>query len=107
QAELPPVPTPSELAAASADEQKQMLGEALYPRIMKLDEDRAAESLEIDDERAGKITGMLLEMDNSELLNLLEEPNALDAKVREAIDVLADKGPEDAEDYAEADADAE
>jgi len=37
---------------------------------------------------AGKITGMLLEMDNSELLLLLEDASALDSKVEEAVQVL-------------------
>jgi polyadenylate-binding protein len=69
--------TAAALAAAPAEAQKQMLGERLYPLINAQ-----------QPEYAGKITGMLLEMDNGELLNLLEDSKALDAKISEAMDVL-------------------
>jgi len=65
------------LAAASPEQQKQMIGERLFPQVAKLQPDLA-----------GKITGMLLEMDNAELLMLLDSTEALQAKVTEAIDVL-------------------
>ncbi|KAK5165986.1 Protein phosphatase PP2A regulatory subunit B [Oleoguttula sp. CCFEE 6159] len=64
------------LNAASAQQQKQMLGEALYPKIH-----------EQQPELAGKITGMLLEMDNAELLGLTSDDAALRAKVEEAMSV--------------------
>ncbi|KAH8428029.1 polyadenylate-binding protein [Aspergillus melleus] len=64
------------LSAAPPAQQKQMLGEALYPKIQ-------AQQPEL----AGKITGMLLEMDNTELLSLLEDEEALRAKVDEALSV--------------------
>ncbi|KAG0342769.1 Protein phosphatase PP2A regulatory subunit B [Podila humilis] len=73
----PHVLTAASLAAADSDQQKQMVGEHLYPKI-------AARQPEY----AGKITGMLLEMDNGELLHLLEDNEALDAKVEEAVQVL-------------------
>ncbi|KAF9368616.1 Protein phosphatase PP2A regulatory subunit B, partial [Podila verticillata] len=57
--------------------QKQMVGEHLYPKIAARQPDYA-----------GKITGMLLEMDNGELLHLLEDTEALDAKIDEAVSVL-------------------
>lgn len=69
--------TISDLAAADPAQQKQMMGERLYPLI------HAQEK-----ELAGKITGMLLEMDNGELLHLLESPAALTEKVKEALAVL-------------------
>ncbi|OSS50646.1 hypothetical protein B5807_04281 [Epicoccum nigrum] len=64
------------LNAAPVGQQKQMLGEALYPKIH-----------EMQPELAGKITGMLLEMDNSELINLTSDESALRAKVDEAMNV--------------------
>ncbi|OAK96335.1 polyadenylate binding protein [Phaeosphaeriaceae sp. SRC1lsM3a] len=64
------------LNAAAPGQQKQMLGEALYPKIH-----------EMQPELAGKITGMLLEMDNSELINLTSDESALRAKVEEAMSV--------------------
>ncbi|KAG8479872.1 hypothetical protein CXB51_029596 [Gossypium anomalum] len=67
----------SMLAAASPEQQKTILGERLYPLIQKHQPDLVP-----------KITGMLLEMDNSELLLLLESPESLAAKVEEAIGVL-------------------
>ncbi|CAE6422207.1 unnamed protein product [Rhizoctonia solani] len=71
--------TSQALAAASPMEQKQMLGEMIYLQIHQS-----------EPELAGKITGMLLEMDNSELLHLLDTPDAMHAKVQEAIAVLND-----------------
>uniref|UniRef100_A0A0C9RIN6 Polyadenylate-binding protein n=1 Tax=Wollemia nobilis TaxID=56998 RepID=A0A0C9RIN6_9CONI len=65
------------LAAGSLQEQKQMLGERLFPLVQQH-----------QFELAGKITGMLLEMDNSELLLLLESPDALQTKVQEAVNIL-------------------
>lgn len=69
--------TAAALAAAPPAMQKQMLGEKLFPLITKY-----------QPELAGKITGMMLEMDNSELLILLESEQQLRAKVEEAMRVL-------------------
>lgn len=69
--------TPAALANATPQEQKQMLGERLFPLIQIM-----------QPESAGKITGMLLEIDNTELLHMLESRESLKAKVEEAIAVL-------------------
>merc|ERR1719321_104321 len=75
--------TAATLAAAAPGMQKQMLGEKLFPLVAKY-----------QPELSGKITGMMLEMDNSELLILLESETQLQNKVDEALRVLqASKGP--------------
>ncbi|KAL7206487.1 hypothetical protein ACSBR2_019244 [Camellia fascicularis] len=67
----------SALANASPADQRTMLGENLYPLVEQLEPEMAA-----------KVTGMLLEMDQTEVLHLLESPEALTAKVAEAMEVL-------------------
>jgi polyadenylate-binding protein len=74
---MPQDMTAASLAAAPPEQQKQLLGERLFPLISQ-----------VQPASAGKITGMLLEMDNGELLNLLESPEALNAKIMEAVSVL-------------------
>jgi len=69
--------TATMLAAAPLQEQKQMLGERLYPLIHSMHPDLA-----------GKITGMLLEIDNSDLVHMLEDQTSLKGKVEEAVAVL-------------------
>jgi polyadenylate-binding protein len=48
-----------QLSSAPPAQQKQILGEVIFPKIQA-----------INAELAGKITGMLLEMDNTELISL-------------------------------------
>jgi polyadenylate-binding protein len=67
----------SALAAAPPAVQKQMIGEKLYMAVSKM-----------QPELAGKITGMMLEMDNSELLILLDSEAQLKTKVDEALKVI-------------------
>merc|ERR1712151_796225 len=69
------------LAAAPPAAQKQMIGERLFPAIART-----------QPELAGKITGMMLEMDNSELLILLESEQQLKLKIDEALRVIQSAG---------------
>lgn len=79
-----------QLSSAPPAQQKQILGEVIFPKIQA-----------INAELAGKITGMLLEMDNTELINLIEDDAALKAKVEEALAVydeyVKSQGTEQAE----------
>uniref|UniRef100_A0A8C3WXJ9 Polyadenylate-binding protein n=1 Tax=Catagonus wagneri TaxID=51154 RepID=A0A8C3WXJ9_9CETA len=70
-------PLTASMLASAPQEQKQMLGERLFPLIQAM-----------HPTLAGKITGMLLEIDNSELLHMLESPESLRSKVDEAVAVL-------------------
>lgn len=65
------------LTNATADQQKRLLGERLYPLVA-----------EMQPRLSGKITGMLLDMENSEILHLLESPDSLTERVDEAVGVL-------------------
>ncbi|KAJ6765469.1 RNA BINDING PROTEIN [Salix purpurea] len=110
----------SKLAAASAEERKDILGRLLYPLVEKLHVSKyyrfrsrrtslmswkfwldlssdfspadwvfcPFSSPGFQSDIASKITGMLLEMDNAELLLLLESHESLAAKVEEAVQVL-------------------
>lgn len=69
--------TLSALAALPEQQKKQVIGEQLFIRIKPS-----------EPKLAGKITGMLLEMDNGELISLLESEAALKEKVDEAKEVL-------------------
>lgn len=73
--------TPAALAAADPSQQKQILGERLFPLVSRQ-----------QPELGPKITGMLLQMDNSEILHLIESPEALAESIREALQVLQSAG---------------
>merc|ERR1712154_515892 len=74
--ELNPL-TSEMLQGAEPAEKKQMIGERLFYKIQV-----------VEPRLAGKITGMLLEWDNSELLVLLTNQRKLMLKINEALAVL-------------------
>ncbi|KAF4351544.1 hypothetical protein G4B88_000582 [Cannabis sativa] len=71
----PPLMQPPHMS--TAEQQRRLVGNKLYPLVEQLEHKNAA-----------KVTGMLLEMDHTQLLHLLNSPHALKAKVAEAIYVL-------------------
>jgi hypothetical protein len=69
---------PDMLAHASPEQRRNIIGERLYALISGP-----------QPALAGKITGMLLEgMDKSKLLRLIESPESLNLRIREAIEAL-------------------
>ena len=63
---------------SNQETQRRILGEQLYPIVLKNSNERVA----------GKITGMLLEIDAKTLIGLLQNPVEIVNKVKEAIEVL-------------------
>jgi len=73
-----PLPDTQAISQLPQDQQREFIGERLYPLIQK-----------DQPELAGKITGMLLDsVYIDELVNLLENPTALNGKIQEALEVL-------------------
>lgn len=66
------------IANMNPEQAKNVMGERIYNTIIQKHPNEAA-----------KVTGMLLEMESNEILMLLENPDQLDAKVNEALNVLA------------------
>lgn len=65
--------------SAPEESRKQIIGEALYPRVI------SQEGIQ-NPELAGKITGMLLDMDNTELIALVDDEAALKVRISDALD---------------------
>lgn len=78
------------LANAQPAEQKQLIGEKLFFHVQ---EQIGADRSENNPITAGKITGMLLEIDNAELLLMLDDPEMLKEKINEAVGVLSSHHP--------------
>ncbi|KAA6356015.1 MAG: hypothetical protein EZS28_048458 [Streblomastix strix] len=69
------------LQQLTSDQQKQYIGEFIYAKISN-----------VDGHSAGKITGMLLELDINELIFLLGNDYLLIQKTREAQKILVEAG---------------
>ncbi|KAG2236502.1 hypothetical protein INT48_000802 [Thamnidium elegans] len=74
---IPSQLTVESLEAFSPETQRQMLGERIYSYLSDL-----------YPQEAGKLTGMLLEMDKVQLVDLINNPKQLEYTAKEAIDVL-------------------
>lgn len=71
-------------SAASPEAEKQAIGEALYPRIYR----HAA--VKGDAEMSAKLTGMMLDLDTTELLKWVDDDAILNAHIQQAYDQYQD-----------------
>ena len=65
------------LTDLSPQDQKQLLGEELFPKVQK-----------INKVQAGKLTGMLLEQENSKLTRMLDDDGYLTEEINKALNML-------------------
>ena len=65
------------LTNLTSKDQKQMLGNELFPMIQKKNRDLA-----------GKVTGMILEQDNTKLLRMLDDEEYFTKEVNKALNIL-------------------
>lgn len=66
------------IANLPADQQKRILGEELYPKIVATGKAQHPEA-------AGKITGMILDLDNQEILSLLDDEDLFNSHFEDAL----------------------
>ncbi|KAG4401845.1 hypothetical protein AAZX31_02G072800 [Glycine max] len=78
----------SALASATPENQHLMLAEHLYPLVDEITKNH---------HQTEKVTGMLLEMDQSEVIHLTESPEDLKIKVFEAMQALGEAAPDSEE----------
>lgn len=71
-------------SAASPEAEKQAIGEALYPRILRHG------AVQEDSEMAAKLTGMMLELDTAELLKWVDDEVKLNEHIQQAYDQYMD-----------------
>jgi polyadenylate-binding protein len=71
-----------ELLKLDHDKQRQILGEMLFPKIQQVTPDLAP-----------KITGMLIDLDVQEVIELLEDQALLNERIEEAKELLAQSAP--------------
>ena len=71
------------LATATPQDQKELLGERLFPEIQKM-----------NSPLAGKLTGMMLEKSNEEILQMIENPDYLTKEVKTHLDLLMIENPD-------------